>query len=296
MTQTDWLAKRFEENHERLRAVAYRILGSRAEADDALQETWLRLAQSDADSIANPGGWLTTVVARVCLDMLRTRKTRNEAPLQEAPKIQSEASPENDVLLAESIAPGLLVILETLTPAERVAFVLHDVFDLSFEEIAPIIGRSEVASRQLARRARRRVRGGDTAGADETRKQEIVAAFLKATREGDLAGLLQLLDPEVCVRADEVAIKTAEANRDKGAPQFKSKIQGAKTIAELFNRKALGARLALINGSAGSTWIAGGKPRVVFAFTVAEGRISGIDVIMNAGDLDELEVTPIEEE
>src|SRR6185437_9374266 len=168
MTQTDWLAKRFEENHERLRAVAYRILGSRAEADDALQETWLRLAQSDADSIANPGGWLTTVVARVCLDMLRTRKTRNEAPLQEAPKIQSEASPENDVLLAESIAPGLLVILETLTPAERVAFVLHDVFDLSFEEIAPIIGRSEVASRQLASRARRRVRGGDTAGADET--------------------------------------------------------------------------------------------------------------------------------
>jgi RNA polymerase sigma-70 factor (ECF subfamily) len=297
MSQNDWLAKKFEENHAHLRSVAYRILGSQSEAEDAIQEAWLRLTKSDSQSIENLSGWLTTVVARVCLDVLRYRKTRQEESLEEQHFNSSEDSesqtPEDDVLLAESIGPALLIVLETLAPAERVAFVLHDLFDLSFEEIAPVIGKSEMATRQLASRARRRIRGAKETSEEERQKRAIVSAFLKASREGDFASLLQLLDPAVMLRADEVAVKVAHANKSKGAPGFQSKMQGAQTIAELFKGKAAAASLALINGTVGSTWISGGKPRVAFAFNVTNGKITEIDIIMDPKDLSEIEVKPL---
>src|SRR5205809_934269 len=211
MIHQGWLAERFEANRPHLRAVAYRMLGSVAEADDAVQEAWLRFDRSDTSAVANLGGWLTTVVARVCLDMLRARKSRGEEPLTPAgPAVDrqpSQSDPEEEVLLADSVGLALLVVLETLAPAERLAFVLHDMFDLSFEEIAPIVDRSPDAARQLASRARRRVQGAGTVpDADPTRQREMVDAFLAASRGGDFDALLALLDPDVVVRADPAAV------------------------------------------------------------------------------------------
>ena len=221
MTENEWLAEKFQEKRPHLRAVAYRILGSNGEADDAVQEAWLRLTRSDAKSTENLGGWLTTVVARVCLDMLRSRKSRKEESLEEqlleAPENPRQANPAEEAILADSVGSALLIVLRTLTPAERVAFVLHDLFDLPFEEIAPIVGRSEAAARQLASRARRRVRGGQEGREDEAKKREIVSAFLAASREGNFNALLQLLDPEILLTADDVAVKVTEANKAKGA-------------------------------------------------------------------------------
>src|SRR5271168_462882 len=203
MTENEWLAEKFQEKRPHLRAVAYRILGSNAEADDAVQEAWLRLTRSDAQNTENLGGWLTTVVARVCLDMLRSRKSRKEESLEEqlldAPENPRQANPAEEVILADSVGSALLIVLRTLTPAERVAFVLHDLFDLSFEEIAPIVGRSEAAARQLASRARRRVRGASpSAGASgDARRRAVVDAFLAASRDGDLSRLLAVLAPDV---------------------------------------------------------------------------------------------------
>jgi RNA polymerase sigma-70 factor (ECF subfamily) len=294
MTENDWLASRFQENRSHLRAVAYRILGSNGEADDAVQEAWFRLTRSDVHAIENLGGWLTTVVARVCLDMLRSRKTRKEESLQEN-RLQLQenarsANPAEEALLADSVGSALLIVLRTLTPAERVAFVLHDLFDLTFEEISPIVGRSEPAVRQLASRARRRVRGGQEGREDEAKKREIVSAFLAASREGNFNALLQLLDPEILLCADDAAVKTTAAKQAKGAPPFQSEMRGAQTVAQIFKGRAVGAQLALINGAVGTTWIGGGKPRVAFLFSIENGKIQEINVVMDPEDLNAMEV------
>ena len=298
MAEKDWLAEKFQQNRIHRRAVAYRILGSTGEAEDAVQEAWLRLSRSDADSIENLGGWLTTVVSRVCLDMLRSRKTSKEEPLQEnileIPENQRASNPAEEALLADSVGSALLIVLRTLTPGERVAFVLHDLFDLPFEEIAPIVGRSEDAARQLASRARRRVRGGGESREDQAKKQEVVAAFMAASREGNFDSLLRLLSPEIRLTADEAAVKITTANKAKGAPPFQSEMQGAEAIAWAFKGRAVGAQLALINGSVGATWIGGGKPRLAFLFTVLKGKIQEINVVMDPKDLDEMEVKALE--
>lgn len=297
MTESDWLAEKFQEKRSHLRAVAYRILGSNWEADDALQEAWFRLTRSDVNNIENLGGWLTTVVARVCLDMLRSRKSRKEEPLEqqhlEASESPHQANPAEEALLADSVGSALFIVLRTLTAAERVAFVLHDLFGLPFEEITPIVGRSEAAVRQLASRARRRVRGGQEGREDEAKKREIVSAFLAASREGNFNALLQLLDPEILVNADDAAVRITEANKAKGAPAFQSEMRGAQVVAETFKGRAVAAQLALINGSVGTTWIGGGKPRVAFLFSIENGKIQGIDVVMDPEDLKEMEVVPL---
>src|SRR5947199_1934596 len=212
----NWLAQRFDESRTHLKAVAYRMLGSASEAEDAVQETWLKLSRSDTREVGNLGGWLTTVVARVCLDMLRTRRSRREEPLDSTADPPSGGHLEDDVALADATGQALLVVLDMLAPAERVAFVLHDMFDLSFEEIAPIVERTPTAARQLASRARRRVRGGTAPATDLAHRRELVAAFLAASRDGDFERLVSVLSPDVVLRADELALRTA-ANRP-GAP------------------------------------------------------------------------------
>lgn len=295
MDKNDWLAKNFQNNRAHLKAVAYRMLGSSDEADDAVQEAWLRLSRSDAEQIENLGGWLTTVVARVCLDTLRSRKARRETPQDESlPDIRSE-DPEGDVLMADAVGPALLVVLDSLTPAERVAFVLHDLFDLSFEEIAPIVDRSVAAARQLASRARRRVRGmRATSEAESPRQREVVTAFLAASREGNFDALLSLLDPNIILRADEVAIKVSTANQSRGAPSFAPEMHGAKAIAATFKGKAVGAQLAFIDGFEGATWVQGSKPRVAFVFAIRDGLITEIDVIMDPVQLAKTEIELIQ--
>ncbi len=300
MAGNDWLAEKFQENRSRLRAVAYRILGSNGEADDAVQEAWLRLTRLDGQTIENLGGWLTTVVARVCLDMLRSRKTRKEESLQEnileMPQNAYAPNPAEEALLADSVGSALLIVLRTLTPAERVAFVLHDLFDLPFGEIAPIVGRSEPAVRQLASRARRRVRGGGESREDEAKKREIVSAFLAASREGHFNTLLQLLDPGVRLYADDTTVKMTAANQGKGVMPFQSEMGDHRTIAEAFNGRAVGAQLALINGSVGTTWIGGGKPRLAFLFSVENGKIVEINVVMDPEDLEAMRIEPLNEQ
>ena len=276
MNQHDWLAEQFEAHRRRLRTVAYRMLGSQTEADDAVQETWLRLSRAETSSVENLGGWLTTVVGRVCLDMLRSRKSRREHPL-DANVVEVAADPEHEVVMADSIGLALLVVLETLTPAERVAFVLHDMFGMPFEDIGPIVGRSQPAARQLASRARRRVQGaGATTDSDLARRREIVDAFLAASRGGDFEALLALLDPEVVLRADAAAVHI-------GADE---KIQGAREVARTFAGRARVAQPALVEGSPGLVWASAGKPKIAFAFTIAKGKIVAIELI---GDPDRLE-------
>lgn len=296
MAETHWLADRFQENRTRLRAVAYRILGSNGDAEDAVQEAWLRLTRADADHIENLGGWLTTVVARVCLDMLRSRKAHPLETLEETrvtpPDVHS-SDPAQEALLADSVGSALLIVLRSLTPAERIAFVLHDLFDLSFGEIAPVLGKSEEAVRQLASRARRRVRGGPESREDQARKREIVTAFLAASREGNFDALLRLLAPNIELYADDMAVKAAATNKGKGAPPFEGEMRGAETIAELFKGRAVGAQLALINGSPGSAWIVGGKARAAFLFFIENGRVSEIDVVVDPEELNELSVEPL---
>jgi RNA polymerase sigma-70 factor (ECF subfamily) len=305
MDQDLSLAARFEADRTRLRSVAYRMLGSPAEAEDAVQEAWLRLSRAGSAGVENLSGWLTTVVARVCLDMLRSRKSRREDPLDvEGPEpadlepadVEEGAGPEREALLADSIGVALLAVLETLAPAERVAFVLHEMFDLPFDEIAPIVGRSSAAARQLASRARRRVQGM-TQGAthssevDLARKREVVDAFLAASRSGDLGALLALLDPGVVLRADRVAVETAEARRGQGALELSPEIRGAAAVARTFSGRAQAARPALFAGTVGAAWAPGGKPLAVFAFTVAGGTITGIDLIADPAHIDQLALT-----
>jgi RNA polymerase sigma factor (sigma-70 family) len=279
----DWLAERFEANRARLRAVAYRMLGSASEADDAVQEAWLRLSRADTTEVQNLSGWLTTVVARVCLDVLRSRTSRREEPLSpEAELLPDAADPEHEAVLAESVGSALLVVLQRLAPAERVAFVLHDLFGVSFGEIAGIVGRSPVAARQLASRARRRVRGAadDDPVADLARHQAIVEAFFRASRGGDFHALLSVLDPDVSLRGDETA-------RRMGVPQ----LHGVRTVAEQFTVWRMGvAQLALVDGVPSAIWAHKGRPRVVFGFTIAEGRIVAIELTADPERLGRMEI------
>ncbi len=281
MDEIRGLAERFEENRTHLRAVAYRMLGSRSEADDAVQEAWIRLSRSDTTGVENLRGWLTTVVARVCLDMLRSRKSQREERLgAHVPEPIVSGDPEQEALLADSVGLALLVVLESLAPPERVAFVLHDMFDLSFDEIAPIVGRSPPAARQLASRARRRVQGATAGDADRTRQRALVDAFLAASRGGDFAALLAVLDPDVVLRADPAAVRLGAA----------AEVRGAKAVAETFKGRARAAQPALIHGAAGLVWMAGGQPRVVFEFTTAGPKIVAIDLIADPEHLRRLDL------
>jgi RNA polymerase sigma factor (sigma-70 family) len=290
MDATDWLARRFDENRGRLRAVAYRMLGSASEADDAVQEAWLKLSRSGAGEVENLDGWLTTVVARVCLDMLRSRGSRREEPLAPGADAPGGSSPEAEFGLADAIGPALLVVLDMLAPAERVAFVLHDMFDLSFEEIAAVLDRTPVAARQLASRARRRVRGATAPAADVERHRELVGAFLAASRDGDFERLVAILSPDIVLRADEVALRAAAANERRGAPRLAPEVRGASLVADAFKGRAAGALPALIDGEPGAVWAIGGRVRAAFVFTIDQGRITGIDLVMEPAQLAELEV------
>jgi len=281
MKQHEWLAERFEENRSHLRAVAYRMLGSATEADDAVQEAWLRLSRTDTSEVENLGGWLTTVVARVCLDMLRSRRSRREEPI-DADLSDSGGDPEREALLADSVGIAMLVVLEMLAPAERVAFVLHDMFAMPFDEIAPIVGRTPGAARQLASRARRRVQGADAApGADLARQREVVDAFLAASRDGDFASLLALLDPDVVLRSDEAAVRV-------GASQL---LGGAAAVAETFAGRARTAQPAIVDSAAGAVWAPGGRPRVVFGFKIDGGKIVEIEILADPERLAKLDLT-----
>jgi len=289
MDEHDWLAERFEADRTRLRAVAYRMLGSLSEADDAVQETWLRLSRADTSGVHNLGGWLTTLLARTCLDMLRARTSRREEPLDvhlPDPIIsrQDRVDPEQQALLAEGIGLALLVVLDTLTPAERVAFVLHDMFAVPFDQIAPIVGRSPAAARQLASRARRRVQAAGTVPeADHGRQRAVVDAFLAAARGGDLQALVALLDPDVVLRADLGAM-AADASRE---------FRGAPAVAEqalAFSGRARFARPALVNGAAGLVVAPHGRLFAVLAFTITRGRIVELDVLADPERLRHLDL------
>ena len=286
----DWLARRFDENRTRLRTVAYRMLGSRSEAEDAVQETWLKLSRSGSQELENLGGWLTTVVARVCLDMLRARRSRREEPLAATGDAPGDGSPEDDLAVADATGPALLAVLETLAPGERVAFVLHDMFDLPFDDIAGILNRTPAAARQLASRARRRVRGGEVPPADMALHRELVSAFLAASRDGDFERLVTVLSPEVVLRADERAVQTAAVNRGHGAPELVAEIRGSSCVANTFKGRARAAMPALIDGEAGAVWAIGGRVQSAFLFTIEGARITGIDIIMDTAHLAELDM------
>jgi RNA polymerase sigma factor (sigma-70 family) len=290
MHEDGWVVRQFDESRAHLRAVAYRMLGSASEAEDAIQETWLKLSRSDTKAVDNLRGWLTTVLARVCLDMLRTRRLRREGPLGLAADTPTDSNPEDDLALADATGPALLVILGTLAPAERVAFVLHDLFDLSFEEIARIVNRTPPATRQLASRARRRVRGAETPAADLARHRELVRAFLAASRGGDFERLIALLSPEAVLRADELAVRTAAANQGRGAPTLASEVRGAARVADVFKGRARAAVTALIDGETGAVWAMAGQVRSAFVFAIEGGRINTINLIMDPGHLSELDV------
>jgi RNA polymerase sigma factor (sigma-70 family) len=285
MAQDDWLADQFEEHRAHLRAVAYRMLGSANDAEDAVQEAGIRLSRSDSSPVQNLGGWLTTVVARIALDMLRSRTSRREEPAGAVPwepshNGTSDTQPEEAIMIADSLGPAMLVILETLSPAERIAFVLHDMFAVPFEEIGPIVRRSPAAARQLASRARHRVQGADPAGAvDRSRARRTVEAFLSASRNGDFGALLELLDPDVVLTADADALRV-------GA----SEVRGSQAVAETFAGRARAAQLALINGRPGLVWAPGGKARVVFGFAVDDDKITAIQLMANSATLDELDL------
>lgn len=282
MNPENSLAERFDANRAHLHAVAYRMLGSAAEADDAVQEAWLRLSRSDADDIGNLGGWLTTVVSRVCLDMLRARKTRGEESIDEQASESHAAparsvEPEHEALLADSVGLALLVVLRALAPAERVAFVLHDLFDLSFDEIAPIVERTPTAARQLASRARRRVRGLPDAvsPSDVERQRAVVDAFLAASRGGNLDALLAALDPDVTFRGDAASVRL-------GGP---AQIRGADAVAKLFVGRATLGRPAVVGDAVGAVVAPLGKLLLALRFTLKDGRIAAIEAIAEPDSL-----------
>jgi len=283
MAEKNWLVEQFEANRGHLRGVAYRMLGSRAEADDAVQEAWLRLARADAGAVDNIGGWLTTVTARICLDMLRARQTRREGPFEPGvaePAIGPEQT-EGDAFLADSVGLALLIVLDRLSPAERVAFVLHDMFDLPFEEIARIVERSPEATRQLASRARRRVRGESaTPAADLARQRQVVEAFLAASRTGDLAGIIAVLDPDVVFRADAVATRMGGI----------AELRGAAAVAETFKSRAQAAKTAMVDDGVGVAVYFGGHLRIVMTLTFADGKIAEINALADPERLGQFEV------
>lgn len=280
--QRDFLAEKFEANRAHLRAVAYRMLGSTSEVDDAVQETWLRLSRSDASAVENLGGWLTTVIARVCLDMLRSRKSRREEPMgPQVPEPAADDEHGHDAEMADSVGAALLVVLETLAPAERLAFVLHDMFAVPFEEIAPIVGRTPAAARQLASRARRRVQGTPPApDADFSRQKQIVDAFLAASRSGDFEGLLAVLDPNVVFRADQAAQRLGSL----------AEIRGAAAVAETFKGRAQAAKPALVDGALALAVSFGGQLRIVLRLTISGDRIATVEAVADAGQIAEFDV------
>jgi len=274
MDEKNYLTEKFEANRARLRAVAYRMLGSRSEVDDAVQETWLRLSRSDTSAVENLGGWLTTVIARVCLDMLRSRKSRREEPMgPHVPEPVADDASGRDAEMADSVGAALLVVLETLAPAERLAFVLHDMFAVPFEEIAPIVGRTPAAARQLASRARRRVQGAPPPDTDLSRQRKIVEAFLAASRDGDFEGLLAVLDPDVVFRADQAAQRLGSL----------AEIRGAAAVAETFKGRAQAAKPAFVDGALGVAVIFGGKLRIALRLTFSGDRISAVEAVADAG-------------
>jgi RNA polymerase sigma factor (sigma-70 family) len=288
-----WLAERFEEHRSRLRAVAYRMLGSLSEADDAVQETWLRLSRTDSDGIENLGGWLTTVVGRVCLNILRARRTRREDPLDAHvpdPIVSraDEIDVEHEALLADSVGLALLVVLETLAPAERLAFVLHDMFAVPFDEIAPIVGRSPTAARQLASRARRRVQGATVPDTDLAGQREVVDAFFAAARDGDFDALVAVLDPDVVLHSDGGAAR----------PGASMVVHGAEAVAArafTYARLSPFVRPALVNGAAGVVVAPHGRPFSVMGFTVAGGKIVEIDAIADPERLRRLDLAVLDD-
>jgi RNA polymerase sigma-70 factor (ECF subfamily) len=289
--QHQFLAERFEANRGHLRSVAYRLLGSTSDAEDAVQETWLRLSRADPSGVDNLTGWLTTVVARVSLDMLRSRTARREQhfgdSVPEPPARHDErVDPAHEAVLADSVGLALLVVLETLGPAERLAFVLHDMFAVPFDEIASILGRSPAAAKQLASRARRRVQGAasdDDIETDVTRHRAVVDAFLAASRNGDFDALLALLDPHVVLRADRTAVKRPRAN-------LQPEVRGARAVADAFAGRAAGAQTALIDGFVGAVWAQAGPPRAVFDFRIAHGKIVAIEIVADPERLGHLEL------
>lgn len=302
----DWLAEDFERQRPRLRAVAYRLLGSAAEADDAVQEAWLRLnratASPDGADIANLGGWLTTVVSRLCLDQLRARQAHRETELDEnlgAAEFRGAAPtdrPDHEALLADAVGTAMLVVLEKLAPAERVAFVLHDLFDLPFDDIAAIVGRSPEATRQLASRARRRVRGAEASGAPSEYQRRVVEAFFVASRGGDLQALLQVLAPDIVLRADAAAVEfSTRAGGRAGAMQLHMETHGAAAVARTFQGQAQAARLALVDGAWGMVWAPGGVKRAVFRFSLRGPRISGIEIVCDPQHIQLMNIGPLQE-
>jgi RNA polymerase sigma-70 factor (ECF subfamily) len=292
MGERDWLAERFQEHRPRLRAVAYRALGSTSEAEDAVQEAWIRLSRSNAAAIDNLEAWLVIVVGRVALDILRARKTRHEEPLETHlpdPIIDSTdgVDPENEALLADSVGLALLVVLETLTPAERLAFVLHDMFAIPFEDIAPIVERTPEAARQIASRARRRVRGtAPIQDADLPAQWEVVEAFLAAARKGDFEGLVAVLDPDVVLRSDGGAVAALSAH-----------VQGAEAVAGramMWSRVDLTMRRALVNGAAGMVTFLDGRPFSIAAVTVRNGKIVELDFLADPERVAELDLSALD--
>jgi len=294
MGENQSLAERFEAHRAHLRQVAYRMLGSLSEAEDAVQESWLRLTRAEGSEIENLGGFLTTVVARVSLDMLRSRKSRREEPLpapvpEPAPGSTPMVDPEYEAVLADSVGLALLVVLERLAPAERLAFVLHDMFAIPFEEIAPIVGRSPAAARQLASRARRRVQGPASASsADLARQRDVVDAFLSALRAGDIQGLLEVLDPDLVVRADAVAASGGAATEVRGAEPW------AKQALTAYRRGARSARAALVDGAVGAVIAPRGRLFRVLTFTISAGKIVAMDVVGDPARLGQLEVAVLD--
>jgi RNA polymerase sigma-70 factor (ECF subfamily) len=296
MNEHEHLAERFEEHRPHLRAVAFRMLGSLSEADDAVQETWLRVSRADSDGIENLRGWLTTIAARICLNTLKSRRSRPEEPL--GPHVpdpivgpEDGVDPEYEALLADSVGLALLVVLDALAPAERLAFVLHDMFAVPFDEIAPIVERSPAATRQLASRARRRVQGATPfPDADLSSQREVVDAFLAASREGDFEALIELLDPDVVLRVDRGALLPGGSRLVRGAPAVAKQ-------SLTFARSAAGdARPALVNGAAGVVFAARGRPLSVVGFTVRHGRIAEIDVLADPARLQQLDVDALNDD
>jgi RNA polymerase sigma-70 factor, ECF subfamily len=282
--QTRSLEDRFEADRPHLHAVAVRILGNVQDADDALQETWLRLSTTDTGDIGNLTGWLTTVVSRICLNTLRSRRRRASVPIDHSPTVEqlperAEATPEERAILADSIGEALLVVLDTLTPAERICFVLHDTFAVSFEELAGILGKSSDACRQLASRARRRVRIEESPGPDPKRQRQVVDAFLTAARSGDFQMLLSLLSPDVELVADPATIAMGVAPSLVGPNDVASRFCGAK-----------GARMALLDGFAGLVWVQAGTTKVAFDFTVIADKVTKIEMIGDGDVLEEIEI------
>jgi len=293
MDDRDFLAHQFEEHRTRLRAVAYRMLGSLSEADDAVQEAWLRLNRVDADEVENLGGWLTTVVARISLNMLRSRRSRREEPLDDGmpdPIVDAAGGtdPEHQALLADSVGLALLVVLETLSPPERLAFVLHDMFAVPYDEIAPIVDRSPEAARQLASRARRRVQGGNAIpDADLGIQREVVETFIAAAREGNFAALLEVLDPDVVLRADRGAVAMGAARLVRGA-------ENVARQARAFQQLGVDVRRALVNGAAGTVSFRDGRPFAIAGFTIRDRRIVEVNVIADPERLRQVDLTTLD--